>query len=71
MSTDNRIRYRLRIQKTDDRRTHLAELVFPGLDDDKAALLMNDVLTVVAKHNDCDPRDCNSNLYKEQWINGI
>lgn len=41
------------------------------MNDNIAIQMMDQFLSIVAKYNQIEPRDCNTNLYKEQWIEGI
>lgn len=33
--------------------------------------LMEEFLKLIAVNNFIQPKDCNTNLYREEWINGI
>lgn len=39
--------------------------------DEKATKMMDEFLKIVATSNFIQPRDCNVNLYREEWVEGI
>lgn len=41
------------------------------MDDVVAKQMMDEFLKIIAVNNFIQPKDCNTNLYKEVWINGI
>lgn len=73
MSKRDKTEYEIIIteSKSDSSLLPLAIMQIQALSPNTAAVIMNDLVFSIAKHNALDIHHLNANLYRKKWIDGI